>query len=601
MLTIKKSLNKLILVLFIFLFCSSISAQNVIISPSPLYMGKIPIGSTAEREVTIFNTTVNQVTVNSISISGTNAARFTIVNNPGSFTLGAIAKREVIIRYEASAAVINTAQLNIQSSAGSFSANLEGYGIPSFGGVQAFERILGTSEADGASEIQQTSDGGFIIVGNTTPPNESYPSVYLIKTDVNGRVEWTSVYGDEDGPDTGADVEQTADGGYLVVGTTDNWGPAGTNVMLLKFNASGEYVWRKTYGSGNDDAGSAMVATQDGGYALVGQTVPTSGVGKTVFLVKVSANGTEQWQNTYGGSSGTDASDIIQLDDGSFLMTGYLTVGNDFQVYVIKTNSSGGLIWEKNYGGGDLEYGYSIYELSDGNIIVSGYTASKGAGARDGYLIKMNSNGDLIWDKAYGYNRSDEFRSVVETAEGNLIAVGNSVQRVTDDEQFTDAYMIKTDANGNENWSYLFGGDLNEGFSEIHRTNDGGYITVGGAGSYSKSSDVYVVKTSDNGTVSDVNDEREDIVNNFELHQNYPNPFNPETKIRFSIPAGAAGKTMLKVYDILGNEVATLINEEKGFGSYEVNFNAARLSSGVYFYQLTSGDLRVTRKMILIK
>ncbi|MEP0862682.1 MAG: T9SS type A sorting domain-containing protein [Ignavibacterium sp.] len=89
----------------------------------------------------------------------------------------------------------------------------------------------------------------------------------------------------------------------------------------------------------------------------------------------------------------------------------------------------------------------------------------------------------------------------------------------------------------------------------------------------------------------------------FLLEQNYPNPFNPTTKIRYSIPNVGFGlaQTVLKVYDVLGNEVATLVNEEKPAGSYEVTFDASNLSSGIYFYKINAGSFSDTKKMILIK
>jgi hypothetical protein len=92
----------------------------------------------------------------------------------------------------------------------------------------------------------------------------------------------------------------------------------------------------------------------------------------------------------------------------------------------------------------------------------------------------------------------------------------------------------------------------------------------------------------------------------FSLEQNYPNPFNPSTTIRYSIPASlnpSKGGTLvtLNVYDVLGNEVATLVNEEKPAGSYEVNFNAAELPSGVYFYELKAGSFTQTKKLILLR
>jgi hypothetical protein len=575
-------------------------AQDLVISPSPLYLGKIPIGSISEREIIIFNTSVSSININSISISGSGASKFTVLDNPNSFSLNPIQKKEFLIQYQPSDPLNDIAILNVVSSAGSFTDTLQGYGIPPSGNVQAFERILGTSEDDHGSQITQTKDGGFIITGTTILPEDNYSSIYLMKVNFNGEVEWTSTYGRDNGPDNGNDIEQTPDGGYLVLGSTDNWGAGGTDMILVKFNSSGEYQWRKTYGSENNDGGSAMLPTQDGGYALVGQTLPSSGIGKTIYLVKVNADGIEQWSNTFGGSSGTDASDIIQLSDGNFLISGFVTINNDFQVYVVKASNTGNLIWEKNYGGSEFDYGYSIIELADGNLMVSGYTASIGAGARDGYLIKININGDLIWEKAFGFDRSDEFRRMVETNNGDIIVVGNSVTRVTSTEQYTDGYMVKTDSEGNLIWTNLYGGNLNDGFSSIIKTNDGGFITVGNTLSYSKSSDIYLVKTGESGIVSDVEKFDNTIIpNKIELSQNFPNPFNPSTMIQFSV--AKADFIQLRVFDLLGNEVNTLIKENKQPGIYQVTFDASNLSSGIYFYQLVASNKNITKKMILIK
>lgn len=594
----RKIINPTVLIVFVLLSTSVMLGQDLVLSPSPLFLGKIPIGSSSEREITIFNTTINQVTVNSISISGTSASNFSIINNPGSFTLPPIGKQSVLIHYEATNADKHTAIFEIQSSAGTFSDSLIGYGIPSTGGVQPFERILGTTDPDGGSNLRQTLDGGFIIAGNTLPPGEDYMSVYLVKTDINGKVEWTSTYGNSRGIDSGSDVEQTSDG-YLVLGTTENWGEGGNDMMLLKFNSSGEFQWRNTYGGPNDDGGSAMLKTSDGGYLLLGQTVPSGGVGKSIFLVKVSADGIEQWRNNYGGGNGADGSGIVQLDDGSFIITGYTTLGDDFQVYLIRVSSSGNLIWEKNYGGADYDMGSSIAKTQDGNLLVSGYTASKGAGARDGYILKLDTDGNLIWDKTYGMEKSDQFSGVVETPNGEIIAVGISITRTTQNEQFNSAFIVKTSSDGNQVWSQIYGGDLNDSFGKVRITNDGGAICVGSTESFSKSNDIYLVKVGNSGIVSSIENNGVNLPTSFQLEQNYPNPFNPTTRIKYQV--GSIENTSLKIYDMLGREVKTLVNKLTLPGSYEVEFDGSDLSSGVYFYRLNSGEFVQTRKMLLIK
>jgi hypothetical protein len=102
------------------------------------------------------------------------------------------------------------------------------------------------------------------------------------------------------------------------------------------------------------------------------------------------------------------------------------------------------------------------------------------------------------------------------------------------------------------------------------------------------------------GILTDVQDNTDNtVIKSYKLEQNYPNPFNPATNIKYSVPA--PGMVTIKVYDILGSEVATLVNEEKSAGSYEVRFNAGTLSSGVYFYNIKAGSYNITKKMMLLK
>lgn len=598
--------RKILLAVLFFSFIQISFAQDLVISPSPLYLGKIPLSSSSEREIIIFNTTVEQVTVNSLSITGPDADRFSIKDMPGSFTLGPIERKSLLVTYEPESAGENAAVLNIESSLGNYENSLTAYGAPLTGDVQPFERILGTSEDDGSGNIKQTDDGGFIIAGSTIPPGENYKSFYLTKTDIYGKVEWTSEYGNDRDDDSGSDVEQTGDGGYLVLGTTSSWGAGGTDIMLLKFNSSGEFQWRQTYGSENNDAGNAMVATQDGGFVLVGNTVPSSGIGKNIYLVKVDEEGNSQWETNYGGSDGTDASEIIELSDGSLVIAGFITVGDDFQVYLLKIDGSGNLVWEKDFGGADWDIGNSVSETNDGGFIVAGYTASKGAGARDGYLIKVNSDGEMVWDQTYGFERSDELHDVVESPDGGFVAVGNTITRVTQNEQFTSAFLIGADAEGNQLWSQIYGGDLNDGLGNVIIADDGGFVCAGNTSSYSKSNDIFLIKINEEGKVTGIENDysSSELEKDFTLYQNYPNPFNPETTIRFTIgkvDRGNQNFVSLKVFDILGNEVRTLLNEHKSPGTYKVKFDGENLSSGVYIYQLSVNGIKNTKKMLMIK
>jgi hypothetical protein len=161
-----------------------------------------------------------------------------------------------------------------------------------------------------------------------------------------------------------------------------------------------------------------------------------------------------------------------------------------------------------------------------------------------------------------------------------------------------DAYLIRTNASGDTLWTRTFGGSSYDGGRSVQQTSDGGYVIAGvtssfGAGLY----DVYLIKTNANGVVS-VPAEAS-TPGGFALEENYPNPFNPVTTFQFSI--GNRQLTILKVYDVLGQEVATLVNEVKQPGTYAVQWDASGVASGVYFYQLQSGEFLSTKKLILIR
>ena len=177
---------------------------------------------------------------------------------------------------------------------------------------------------------------------------------------------------------------------------------------------------------------------------------------------------------------------------------------------------------------------------------------------------------------------------------------------------------IRDSADGDTIWSRTYGGLWQEQIEDIEETADGGFAAVGytysfGAGNYPN---IYFVKTDASGLITGIEDQENQTIFSFELKQNFPNPFNPTTKIRFTIPLNERRETKnvsLKVYDILGNEVATLVDDEKPAGSYEVEFNTSTIkhqpSSGVYFYQLKVVDPETssgqgfiqTKKMIYLK
>ncbi len=309
-------------------------------------------------------------------------------------------------------------------------------------GDTLWTRTYGGAGTDEGSSVQQTSDGGYIVAGTTTSFGNGY-QVYLIKTNASGDTLWTKTYGGA-GNDQGWSVQQTSDSGYIVAGWTAS-SAYSPQVYLIKTNASGDTLWTKTHGGVYNDYGYSVQQTTDGGYIVVGST-GYSRSSWQVYLVKTNASGDLLWERKYGGDYGQDDGYFVQqTTDGGYIVAGETECfGNYWQVYLIKTNPFGDTLWTRTYGGADIDLGSSVQQTSDGGYIVAGITTSFGYGYQV-YLIKTNASGDTLWTRTYGGANYDLGNTAKQTSDGGYIVAGMTGSFGN----FYQVYLIKTDANGN--------------------------------------------------------------------------------------------------------------------------------------------------------
>ena len=263
-------------------------------------------------------------------------------------------------------------------------------------GDTVWTNTYGGIHTDWGFSVQETQDGGYIIAGSTWSFGAGLSDVYLIKTDSLGNTVWTNTYGGTD-YDWGRSVQETQDGGYIIAGMTGSFGAGYGDVYLIKTDAAGDTVWTKTYGGIYDDAGYSVQETQDGGYIIVGYTWDYD-YDTDVYLIKTNAAGDTVWTNTYGGAYRDEGYSVQETQDGGYIIAGRTTsygpgTPNYESVYLIKTDSAGDTVWTKTYGGIYDDPGYSVQETQDGGYIIAGMTDSFGAGNEDVYLIKTDSEG----------------------------------------------------------------------------------------------------------------------------------------------------------------------------------------------------------------
>ena len=309
---------------------------------------------------------------------------------------------------------------------------------------------------------------------------------------------WTQTFGGSNG-DYGRSVQQTDDGGYIIAGYTYSYGAGSCDFYLIKTNTSGNEQWSQTYGGRDGDVGRSVQQTSDGGYIILGYTYSPVTQSYDVYMIKTYENGNELWWQTFGGSSDDRGYSVQQTDDGGYIIAGITESygAGVYDVYLIKTDAEGNEEWWQTFGGSNADRGYSVQQTSDGGYIIAGYTWSYGAGADDVYLIKTDANGNEQWSQTFGGNSNDLGQSVQQTSDGGYIIVGYTLSPSTG---YYDVYLIKTDANGNESWSQTFGGSSDDRGNSVQQTSDGGYIIAGRTSSYGAGSgDVYLIKTDTSG------------------------------------------------------------------------------------------------------
>jgi len=302
-------------------------------------------------------------------------------------------------------------------------------------GFMEWDMTFGGAERDNGNAVQETSDGGYIIVGCTESYGSGNKDLWLIKTNSMGSKVWDNTLGGST-QDCGLSVQQTSDGGYITVGSTESFGMGTKDAWLVKFDSMGKVLWEETYGlDGSDDVRSVQ-QTQDGGYIITGQTSSVEEGISQMWLIKTDSGGNTQWEKTFGNGHG---SAVIQLDDGGYCITGSS---------LLRTDSKGAVLWETSLAESGMDEGTSIQQTSDGNLISAGHIREYSGGdlVCSVWLMKLDETGEVIFATTYGGTKCDLAYSVQQTNDGGYIIAG-----------FTETYgvsgsgdlwLIKTDAEG---------------------------------------------------------------------------------------------------------------------------------------------------------
>ncbi len=384
-----------------------------------------------------------------------------------------------------------------------------------------FAQTFGGTKNDVAQSVVATTDGGFAVLGYTQSADgdisdktdESF-DFWLLKFDSDANLEWNKTYGGS-GDDRGNDVIQTQDGGFAILGYSDNAsGDITSNngfrdFWLAKLDRAGNLIWQNSFGFSGADQGNTLIETSDNHLLISGVLDVTASAGLGNFgrnsnrhaggdywSIKVSSTGNLVWSRFYGGSFTDTPTAIMETPSNEFLFVGS-SDSNDVDItnnkgtydfWIVKSDANGDMIWEKSFGGSEIDEARGIVSSGDGNYILVGDTRSNeqdvalNNGAADLWILKISEDGNLLWNRSYGGTNFDVPRSINSTNDGGFVIAGSSRSSngdVSKNQGQNDAWIVKIDNAGQLIWETTVGGSEIDFAYDAVQLQNGTIIAVG--------------------------------------------------------------------------------------------------------------------------
>jgi len=357
----------------------------------------------------------------------------------------------------------------------------------------------GDSDDTGRLVIEKKDGSGYILAGATftfDAGGTEYGDLWILDLSLSGDIVWQRTYGGLNEEIFHGGIQETSDGGYIVGGLTKSFGAGEHDFWVLKLTSIGDIEWQRTYGGSDMDFPNTILITNDGGYIIAGVTYSFGAGDCDCWILKLTSIGDIEWQRSYGGSEWDRAESILQTEDGGYvvLCQTYSFGAGAYDRWILKLTSSGDIEWQRTYGGIYGDRAFSIQETSDGGYVVAG------SGWDDLWILKLTSSGDIEWQRTYGGSLLEWAGGIRETSDGGYIVFSAATESFG--AGYCDGWILKLTSSGDIVWQRTYGGSDYDSISSIQQTNDGGYIASGrtdsfGAGSF----DIWILKLSPDGDI----------------------------------------------------------------------------------------------------
>lgn len=330
-------------------------------------------------------------------------------------------------------------------------------------GAVVWERGIGGSSGDYAKTVLHTSDGGAIVTGDSYSfrTGDRYCDIWVVKFDGSGGIDWQHTYGGTH-YDIPRDIQETFDGqgvstGYILMGYTQSYGAGGYDFWVVRLNASGGVLWQKTFGGSSNEFGRSVLPTSDGGFVVVGNTQSFGAGGSDVWVLKLTSAGLVEWEKTLGGTGDETPYSVRLAGDGGYTIgasTNSFGAGN-FDFWVMHLNAAGGLTWQYTYGDAANDYPRDLEKTADGGYVMTGWTYSFGVDNNDAWVLKLDAEGAVEWQKLYNkpyeyeeeiLNGPDWAYAVAQTTDGGYAFSGDTDW--WDSDRNSDVWVFKVNGQG---------------------------------------------------------------------------------------------------------------------------------------------------------
>ncbi|WP_290623504.1 MULTISPECIES: PGF-CTERM sorting domain-containing protein [unclassified Archaeoglobus] len=370
--------------------------------------------------------------------------------------------------------------------------------------------------------VTELSNGDIIIAGKTNSFGAGKYDILILRLDAEGNIKWQKTYGGRN-DDEVFSIAEAANGDIIVAAGTESFGAGDYDFWILRLDADGNIKWQKTYGGAKRDEAMSLVEAANGDIIVVGAAYSFgSGLEDEAWILRLDADGNIKWQKTYGGAKRDAFCAVREASNGDIIVAGvtwsFGAGKGDF--WVLRLDAEGKIKWQKTYGGAEFEVAWSLVEATNGDIIVAGVTYSFGEGQKF-WVLRLDAEGKIKWQKTYGGAENDWLWEMVEASNGDIIVAGVTESFGAGD---YDAWILRLDAEGKIKWQKTYGGAKRDGALAMVEASNGDIIVAGVTESFGAGDkNAWILKLPSDGSLEYFSQDSHAILNDTNAQSNNSN------------------------------------------------------------------------------